>query len=95
VERSWGRPEFKAVSGVSHGRAYRALRLPGAAYDKDLERFYTTIDQNQVMTSRGLISGVLGDSLYDSTPLLRLIRGVLTAEFVRRSVGSTSRKAAC
>lgn len=76
------RPVFKAVSGVSTGALIAPFAFLGSAYDKDLERFYTTIDQSQVMISRGLIKGVLGDSLYDSTPLLRLIRGVLTPDFV-------------
>jgi predicted acylesterase/phospholipase RssA len=76
------RPEFKAVSGVSTGALIAPFAFLGSAYDKDLERFYTSIDQSKVMVSRGLITGVLGDSLYDSTPLLRLIRSVLTPQFV-------------
>src|SRR5271168_4646101 len=76
------RPVFKAVTGVSTGALIAPFAFLGSAYDKDLERFYTTIDKNQVMVSRGLISGVLGDSLYDSTPLLRTIRNALTPELV-------------
>ena len=76
------RPVFKAVTGVSTGALIAPFAFLGSAYDKDLERFYTTIDKSQVMVSRGLISGVLGDSLYDSTPLLRTIRGALTPELV-------------
>lgn len=76
------RPVFKAVTGVSTGALIAPFAFLGSAYDKDLERFYTTIDQSKVMTSRGLITGVLSDSLYDSTPLLRTIRSALTPEFV-------------
>jgi predicted acylesterase/phospholipase RssA len=76
------RPVFKAVTGVSTGALIAPFAFLGSAYDKDLERFYTTIDKDQVMVSRGLISGVLGDSLYDSTPLLRTIRSALTPELV-------------
>jgi hypothetical protein len=76
------RPVFKAVTGVSTGALIAPFAFLGSAYDKDLERFYTTIDKNQVMVSRGLISGVLGDSLYDSTPLLRTIRSALTPDLV-------------
>ncbi len=76
------RPVFKAVTGVSTGALIAPFAYLGSAYDKDLERFYTTIDESQVMSSRGIITGVLSDSMYDSTPLLRLIRGVLTPEFV-------------
>jgi hypothetical protein len=70
------------VTGVSTGALIAPFAYLGSAYDKDLERFYTTIDQSQVMTSRGPITGLLSDSLYDSAPLLRTIRGVLTPEFV-------------
>ena len=76
------RPEFKAVTGVSTGALIAPFAFLGPAYDKDLERFYTTIGKKDVMISRGLVSAVLGESLYDSTPLLRLIRSVLTTEMV-------------
>jgi predicted acylesterase/phospholipase RssA len=76
------RPVFKAVTGVSTGALIAPFAFLGSAYDKDLERFYTTIDRSHVMVSRGLISGVLGDSLYDSTPLLHTIRSALTPELV-------------
>jgi predicted acylesterase/phospholipase RssA len=76
------RPQFKGVTGVSTGALIAPFAYLGPAYDKELERFYTTISQKDVMTSNGLISAVLGESLYDTTPLLRLIRGVLTREMV-------------
>jgi predicted acylesterase/phospholipase RssA len=76
------RPTFKAVSGVSTGALIAPLAFLGPQYDKELERFYTRITAADVMTSRGLIRGVLGDSMADSAPLLRTIRGVLTPEVV-------------
>lgn len=76
------RPEFKAVTGVSTGALIAPFAFLGPAYDKELERFYTTIGKKDVMVSRGLISAVLGESFYDSTPLLHLIRSVLTPEMV-------------
>ena len=76
------RPEFKGVSGVSTGALIAPFAFLGPAYDRQLERFYTTIGARDVMVSRGLLSGVLGESLYDSTPLLQLIRGVVTKEMV-------------
>ena len=47
------RPVFKAVTGVSTGALIAPFAFLGSTYDKDLERFYTTIDQSQVMVSRG------------------------------------------
>src|SRR6266851_4514527 len=38
------RPVFKAVTGVSTGALIAPFAFLGSAYDKDLERFYTTID---------------------------------------------------
>lgn len=76
------RPEFKGVTGVSTGALIAPFAFLGPAYDAQLERFYTTIDRGDVMRSRGLITALLRDSLYDSTPLLNLIRGALTPEMV-------------
>src|SRR5262249_51805895 len=76
------RPEFKAVTGVSTGALSAPFAFLGPAYDKELERVYTTIDKSDVMISRGLLTAVFADSLYDSSPLLRLIQGVMTPDFV-------------
>jgi Patatin-like phospholipase len=76
------RPAFKAVTGVSTGALIAPFAFLGSRYDKELERFYTTITKNDVMVSRGLVTAVLGESLYDSTPLLHLIRGVLTPDMI-------------
>jgi len=76
------RPEFKGVTGVSTGALIAPFAFLGSGYDKALERFYTTISARDVMVSRGLISGVLGESFYDSTPLLHLIRGEMTKDMV-------------
>ncbi len=76
------RPDFKVVTGVSTGALIAPFAFLGPAYDKDPQRFYTTISKSDVMTSRGLVSAVFGESLFDSTPLLHLIRGVLTLDVV-------------
>lgn len=76
------RPEFKGVTGVSTGALIAPFAFLGAACDKDLERFYTTISSRDVMISRGVVSAVLGESFYDSTPLLHLICGVMTKDMV-------------
>lgn len=72
------RPEFKAVTGVSTGALIAPFAFLGAAYDKELEGFYTMTRASDVMISRGLLTALLSDSLYDSTPLLLTIRKVLT-----------------
>lgn len=77
------RPMFKAVTGVSTGALIAPFAYLGPAYDQQLEHFYTGIGPADIMVSRGLISGLLGESMYDSTPLLRTIRGVMTPEMVQ------------
>ena len=72
------RPEFKGVTGVSTGALSAPFAFLGPDYDRDLERVYTEISGADIMTSRGLLLGLLGDSLYDSQPLLRLIRRFMT-----------------
>jgi patatin-like phospholipase len=76
------RPEFKGVTGVSTGALMAPFAFLGPARDRELERFYTTIDRDDVMRSRGLISALLRDSLFDSMPLLQMIRSGLTNEIV-------------
>ena len=76
------RPTFKAVTGVSTGALTAPFAFLGPQYDKDLQHFYTGITKQDVMVSRGLLTAVLGDSMYDSTPLLRLIRSVITPSLV-------------
>ena len=76
------RPVFKAVTGVSTGALIAPFAFLGTHYDAELERFYTTIDQNDVMVSRGLVAALFGESLNDPAPLLRTIRSAMTAEIV-------------
>ena len=76
------RPVFKAVTGVSTGALIAPFAFLGPHYDAELERFYTTIDQNDVMISRGLVGAVFGESLNDPAPLLRMIRSAMTTEIV-------------
>lgn len=72
------RPEFKGVTGVSTGALTAPFAFLGPDYDRDLERVYTEVGAADIMTSRGLLAGLMGDSLYDSAPLLRLIRRFMT-----------------
>ena len=72
------RPDFKVVTGISTGALIAPAAFLGSAYDKDLEAFYTRTTAQGVMRSRGLITGLLSDSLYDSRPLMESIRRFLT-----------------
>lgn len=76
--RLGNRPEFKGVTGVSTGALSAPFAFLGPEYDRDLERVYTDIGLSDVMVSRGLLRGLLGDSLYDSAPLRATIRRFVT-----------------
>ncbi len=76
------RPEFKIVTGVSTGALTAPFAFLGERYNKHLARVYTEVSQADVMTSRGLLTALLSDSAYDTTPLLNLIRSFVTPEFL-------------
>ena len=76
------RPVFKAVTGVSTGALSSPFAFLGPAYDKELAHVYTEVSAQDVMVSRGLLTTLLSDSAYDSTPLLRLIRNFVTPAFM-------------
>jgi predicted acylesterase/phospholipase RssA len=66
------------VTGVSTGALSAPFAFLGPEYDKELEHIYTEVGPADVLISRGLMTALLSDSAYDSTPLLRLIKGFVT-----------------
>lgn len=72
------RPAFKGVTGVSTGALSAPFAFLGPDYDRELASVYTDSALADIMTSRGVLRGLLGDSLYDSAPLLRTIRRFVT-----------------
>jgi predicted patatin/cPLA2 family phospholipase len=70
------RPQFENVTGVSTGALMASLAFLGTRGDRRLQRFYTTITDKQVYTSRG-VEGLFEASLYDTAPLARMISRVI------------------
>jgi hypothetical protein len=70
---SGSRPEFKVVTGVSTGALIAPFAFLGPRYDGALAKFYTTISQKDIFKSRGILKGVMGDAMADSSPLAKLI----------------------
>jgi predicted patatin/cPLA2 family phospholipase len=66
------RPRFEVVTGVSTGSLAAPFAFLGPAYDATLEEIYTRYGDNDLFRSKG-VAGLLGDSLYDTAPLRRLI----------------------
>jgi predicted acylesterase/phospholipase RssA len=81
------RPEFKVVTGVSTGALTAPFAFLGSKYDEQLKRVYTTIDENDVLESRGVLSAIFGDALNDNTPLQKLVAKYVTPEMLREIAG--------
>lgn len=74
------RPDFKVVTGISTGSLIAPFAFLGPAYDKRLERVYTTITEDQIYKQHSLFSIFLAlirlqtlPSLATNEPLGRLI----------------------
>ena len=46
----------------------------GSDYDDELKKVYTQTKTSDIAVERNLLSGMLGDSMADTTPLKKLIR---------------------
>ena len=73
------RPEFDIVTGVSTGALMAVFAFLGPEYDGLLRTLYLDVRETDIFTRRG-ISGLLGDSLYDNTPLKRQIERHITPQ---------------
>jgi predicted acylesterase/phospholipase RssA len=71
------RPRFEIVTGVSTGALMASFAFLGPSWDVRLHRFYTNITNDQIYTSRG-VGGFFNESLYDTTPLKKLIASIVT-----------------
>ncbi|MBK1718990.1 patatin-like phospholipase family protein [Thiocystis violacea] len=67
------RPEFKLVTGVSTGALIAPFAFLGPAYDKPLERFYTTTGPKDIAKQRSILAAVTSDALADNAPLWQLV----------------------
>lgn len=81
--KSGTRPNFDVVTGVSTGALQAAMAFLGPEYDPQLEKFYTTLRNEDIFEDNG-ISGVFGDSLYNNEPLKKQIESVVTPQFLAR-----------
>ncbi|MCL5779242.1 patatin-like phospholipase family protein [Limibaculum sp. FT325] len=66
------RPVFDLVTGVSTGAFIAPFAYLGPRHDAALREIYTAYGPEDVVRSRGL-RGLLGEGLYDTAPLARLI----------------------
>lgn len=75
------RPQFKVVTGVSTGALIAPFAFLGPKYDYVLQRVYTQTSQKDIFKKRGLIKGIFGDAMADTSPLASII-----ASYVNRQL---------
>lgn len=78
------RPQFNLVTGISTGALIAPFAFMGKEYDSALRHVYTQVGPKDIFIERGLISGILGDGLSDTTPLYQLISQFVDAEFLKK-----------
>lgn len=67
------RPEFKLVTGISTGALIAPFAFLGPAHDATLREFFTTLDTDDLLKKRGVLSILFNESAADSAPLAALI----------------------
>lgn len=75
------RPQFEVVTGVSTGSLAAPFAFLGSHYDGALEEIYTRYGDSDLFRSKGVL-GLLGESLYDTTPLRHLVERYATEQLL-------------
>jgi predicted acylesterase/phospholipase RssA len=78
------RPSFDVVTGVSTGAIVAVCAFLGPDFDPGLRRFYTTVTNADVYRKRYEVTGLLSDSLADSTPLANMIAVVADEALLKK-----------
>jgi predicted patatin/cPLA2 family phospholipase len=76
------RPEFKLVTGISTGSLIAPFAFLGSDYDAQLKRVYTTIQDSDVYTERGLTAVFDSDAMLDTTPLFGIISDIVDEDMM-------------
>jgi predicted acylesterase/phospholipase RssA len=79
---SGARPEFKVVTGVSTGALIAPFAFLGPKYDYVLEKVYTQTSQKDIFKKRGMIKGIFGDAMADTTPLAGVIASYVNQQLL-------------
>jgi predicted patatin/cPLA2 family phospholipase len=76
------RPEFKGVTGISTGALIAPFAFLGPRYDHVLEQVYTKSTPTDIFKKRGLLKGLFGEAMADTTPLAKVIETYVTRDFL-------------
>ncbi|WP_165923690.1 patatin-like phospholipase family protein [Bosea sp. BK604] len=71
------RPVFEVVTGVSTGSLIAPFAFLGSKYDGPLREIYTRFGDDQLYRNKGVF-GLVGESLYDNTPLRLIVERYAT-----------------
>jgi hypothetical protein len=82
--REGSRPVFKIVTGVSTGAIIAPFAFMGKDYDDDLEKHYTTMSTKDVMSPKGFMGPLFGNSFASNAPLAKKIARMATDENLAR-----------
>lgn len=76
------RPRFEVVTGISTGSLSAPFAFLGPAYDTQLTKIYTDIDTKDVLTKKGPLRGLFGESMADNAPLKKLVAHYVTPQLL-------------
>lgn len=76
------RPKFKVVTGVSTGAITAPMAFLGPDYDYLAEQLYTTLSTKDVMSLKGPIRALTGNSLASNAPLRKQLDKYVTKEII-------------
>ena len=78
------RPKFKVVTGVSTGAITAPMAFLGKDYDSMAEQLYTTMSTKHVMSMKGPLRILLGDSLASNKPLEKQLKKYITPDILAK-----------
>jgi hypothetical protein len=78
------RPKFKVVTGVSTGAITSPMAFLGKDYDDLAEQLYTTMSTKDVMSVKGPVRILLGDSLASNKPLEKQLNKYITPDILAK-----------
>ena len=78
------RPVFKVVTGVSTGAITAPFAFLGSGYDGELEKLFTSMSTKDVMSPKGPLQILFGDSLASNKPLAREIDKAVDQNLLKR-----------
>ncbi len=67
------RPEFNVVTGISTGALTAPFAFLGPAWDARLTAVFTTVNQSDIFTHRGITAAIFNDAIADTSPLWKLV----------------------